>query len=831
MNDDVIKDFYVKPDLDTKTVELSFIAKPEFSHCRISVSRRDEECYESSQAIMPGTFNCLKFHLEDVFAWSPASPELYVLKFELLDYDNGESHEIRRDFGFCKLQTDDKWFYLNNDKFYPRAYIRGREAHEHPNLMGLPLEDFYRKNIKAAKDYGFNMVRFHSRIPDDTFLQAADELGIFVHVELRKYYGKYQKEGQMMSDEGEILDRNLWVDTIKQLRNHPCVFSYCMGNEIRNPGSNPFAQEIAELTRDLDPAKLFIDTCAHGEYDRDYVDFDVQHMSYYFPYGKNYDMFEHTYNWTIYGSCKGNTLEKEGDNYKLNRALHVDRPVIAHEICHYVAMRDLEALEEKFAEYCPDKTPWWLEELKKLVALKGMEEDYPRMLEASRDFQFICWKLGVEAVRRSSLLSGFHFLQLADTERYENCNGLLDCFDDKKGFSEEKFLRFNAETVLLADLPERTFFEGQDVSIPIFISHFGDVRSNTARLTFAVSDPRDKTVMLEDSMENMDISESGIYDLCRLDVCMPATEHARELYLTVKLEDGGRLIADNSWGVWLFADQPEVLEGLEAQLHLEKYRPLRRYPGLQHKKGARLLLADRFDDEVLEHLKQGKDVLMLYRVDETRARLNPDVDREEYCLPTTWDRFKGVIWDRGTNCGAFIRKNEALDKFPHGEFINLQFHRLIDDCDKVCLDDFPVDIAPVIQGVDKAARDRFDVYTYSLSELQPEWTLRKFAYLFELKVGEGRLLVTGFNFKGLEEHQPAVCGMFESLMDYVTSDNFKPEAEISPAEFEQYLRQKAEEPRVKERKMTQFWQLNNTPLESDKYWQNAERWIEGKSLE
>ena len=55
----------------------------------------------------------------------------------------------------------------------------------------------------------------------------------------------------------------------------------------------------------------------------------------------------------------------------------------------------------------------------------------------------------------------FHFLQLSDTERYENSNGILDCFDDSTGISEQEFLKFNSDTVLLADLPKRTFFEKQ----------------------------------------------------------------------------------------------------------------------------------------------------------------------------------------------------------------------------------------------------------------------------------------------------------------------------------------------------------------------------------
>lgn len=629
-----------------------------------------------------------------------------------------------------------------------------------------------------------------------------------------------------MSDEGELLDRNLWVDTIKKLRNHPCIFSYCMGNEIRNPGTNPFAKEIADVTRRLDPQKLFIDTCAHGEFDRNYTDFDVQHMSYYFPYGKDADMFENTYTWKVHGSCKGNTIEKEGRNYKITRALHVNRPVIAHEICHYTAMRDLDSLEKKFSEYCPEQTPWWLGELRKLIKHKRLEEDYPKLIEASRNFQFLCWKLAIEAARRSTLLAGYHFLQLADTERYENCNSPLDCFDDKKGLSEEKFRQFNGDTVLLADLPERTFFEGQEVTIPVYISHFGAARTNSAKLSFKLLDSHDNCIM-SDIMDTLDITEKGLYELCRLNLRMPATEQPLSLQLHLSIEDENQSVTNNAWDVWVFPDRPQILEGMEVCSQLQKYRPTKRYIGLEEKSDAQLMLADRFDDNVFNHLSEGKDVLMLYRIDETRARIKSESTPERYYLPTSWDRFKGVIWDRGTNCGAFIRKNHGLDFFPHDEFVNLQFHRLIDDCDKICLDDFPVEVKPIIQAIDKAARDRFDVYTYSLSELQPEWTMRKFAYLFELKVGEGRLLISAFNFTGIEQDHPAVCSMFESLMRYAKSREFAPDSKIGVEELKSYLERKGKEPRIKERKMTQFWQMNNMPLETDEYWDNAEKWIEG----
>ncbi|MFQ6048309.1 MAG: hypothetical protein ACE5K7_02980, partial [Phycisphaerae bacterium] len=183
------------------------------------------------------------------------------------------------------------------------------------------------------------------------------------------------------------------------------------------------------------------------------------------------------------------------------------------------------------------------------------------------------------------------------------------------------------------------------------------------------------------------------------------------------------------------------------------------------------------------------------------------------------------IWDRGHNQGGFIRPSAALGDFPHDGFIDFQFCNLIDDCDKIDLDDFPISVEPIIQGVDKASRDRFDVFTFKLRELQPGWTMRKFAYLFELAVGSGRLLVCGFNFTGLGRAIPEVCGLFEALVSYVRSDEFRPSWSISPERLADYLRTKASQPRIKERMMTQFWQLDAEPLESDRYWKQAEAYL------
>lgn len=830
----VLNDLFIIPGYDDARITVTFTA-PEGctqAHWRLldqgEVIREGDVKTTSAQAVR------FEASMENFKPWNVNTPNLYILELELAV--NGEDHRVAQEFGMRKMHITAEGLYVNNEKFYVKGYIRGRDAHDHPNLENLPLEEYYAKNIRMAKRYGFNFIRFHSRIPPEECFRVADRLGVFIHVEMRKYFGKYQKERSQM-DNPELLGEADWAEMLLKLRNHPSLMIYCMGNEIDHPGRNPRCKIFYDLTHKLDPTRFFLDTCSRGEFDRQSVDLDVQFMSYFYPFGRNYGMFEDTQNWLLCGSCTGLPLvaqdAKEDFTYKLMRRIPSSRPVLAHEICHYVGLHDLDSLDEKFARAGAEK-PWWIDELKKLVKIKNHEQTYPRLVEASRHFQFLSWKLALEAARRSSVVSGFHFLQFSDTDRYENANGVVDCFDDSKGVDEGEFLKFNGDTVVLADLPRRTFFEGEDIVIPVFLSHFSFEISGAADFAFTLEGEGPEAVRISGGLEKIDLNERGRREIVRLRLRLPEVETPQSLTLSFKLtaRDGSYTI-ENSWGVWVYPNRPGELPAMKTTLELDDVRLATRYPQIESsgtlEQPEKLIIAHRFSAPIFEHLRNGGDVLMLYRAAATRDRKTP-APKEEYYLPATWDRFKAVIWDRGTNCGAFMRESGVWDAFPHDGLMDLQFQGLVDDCDKIILDDFPCEVAPIMEGVDKAVRDRFDVYNFKLSELQPAYTMRKFGYIFELKVGKGRVFVTGLNFTGLNRDVPETCALFESILRYVTSDAFDPKAEISVESLEEYLLRKGKGPIVKERRMTQYWQLDAEPLESKKYWQDSLEYLDEEPL-
>ena len=819
---------FVRPDFDNSSITVSF-ARPQ-PCSRVDYRILEEGAVKASGGVdVDQTTDVVVFDqkLDDFKPWAVDHPFLYDLELTL---DGGEP--ITQKFAMTKVHIADRVIHFNNRPLYIRGFIRGRKGHEHANLLGCSATEFYEKNIRMAKAYGFNFVRFHTVLPPDEFFEAADRLGILCHIEIREGGGRQRREREStdFGDESDLIDEPGWEATVLKLRNHPCVLVYCMGNEISHPGNNERVKAIRDLTRELDPTRLFLDTCSRGEYDRDTVDLDVQHMSYFAPFGRNHDMFNDSIHLSIYGSIVGKAMTVQDDeddpSYVMQREVPLRFPLLAHEIGHYVALRDPYELDRKYKK-CAQEKPWWVDELIKMIRVKGHENQYPRMLEASARFQHMWLKQNFESVRRSPLLQGFHFLQLADCDDYENANGLLDCFDDPKHIAPETFAPFNGSTVLIADLPKRSLFEETELNIPVLVSHYSEENLNRGTLSWALAPSRGEGFSRSASMDELDLPFGGPRKLCRIKVNLPRVDAPQALEFSCTLGPReGQPKSSNQWNLWLFPNQPQRLAPRTATIALREVNLHRRYvqitPAGDLGHTEPLLICDHFNEEVMRHLEQGKDALILYRIAENRDKTAP---REAYYLPSTWDRFKPTIWDRGTQCGGFLREHPVLADFPHDGLFDWQFQPLIDDADKIVLDDFPVAVEPIVEGVDKAVRDRFDVGRFDLSEFQYAYTMRKFAYLFELRVGRGRLIVSGFNFKPIETHEPATCWLFECIMNYLQSEQFNPPAEISVDQFRGYLRDKGKSKRVKERMMTQYWQLDNAPLESMRYWKESEAWL------
>lgn len=779
-------------------------AKKPLSSVTLMVKKGGNVLFNHSYAVKPSAEFADDFHIESPDLWSISSPNLYDYSAEIV-YSDGENEIIQGKFAFREISKNEKNVLLNGKPVFIRGFIRGAKAHDHANLYGLSLKDFYLKNLREAKKFGFNFVRFHSVVPEEELFEAADEVGMLVHVELRPPHDIYNNLEEMVTTGKAIVPEEFIEETVNKCFNHPSLCVYCIGNEIKR-ASEEDIRKVREKIEELDGTRLFLDTCAWGKNNREGVDMDVQHLSYYFPYGRHAGMYDDTDNLLVVSSDEGTPLITNGENSTVTRSLYFKVPLIAHEVCHYTALRDFYALKRKF-EDAGVVAPWWVDEEIKMIRAKGYEDIFGEMYAASKKFQLECWKTAFEEMRSSRLLGGFHFLQFADTDAYENSNGVVDCFDEEDGVNPNDFLAFNGDRVLVAKLNERCFFAGSKITVPIYLSNLGEDDVSAADFAFEIS--AGEKIIARGEMKNVDVSRKGSYVICKINAALPEEIKNAQLTLSATLTAKGEVYSQNKWTVWAFEKTEKTT-----------------YADFTSFESESAVITDDFE-KALNALEKGKNVCLVYRSDLTRHRANMSGERPKYAFKASWNRFKPVIWDRGTNFGGLCNK-EILDKygFAGSEYYDFNYGIISEDCDKIVLDDFPVVPDVLVRGIDKSSRDRFDAYKdcYNLPELMYDRTLRDFGYLFSLKVGGAKLLVCGFNLTALDESEPSTVGMANFIKRYIASDDFSPKSEISLAELKAYAADCAKEP-IKERTMTQFWALDDAPVESPEFWRTAKEYL------
>ena len=102
----------------------------------------------------------------------------------------------------------------------------------------------------------------------------------------------------------------------------------------------------------------------------------------------------------------------------------------------------------------------------------------------------------------------------------------------------------------------------------------------------------------------------------------------------------------------------------------------------------------------------------------------------------------------------------ALACFPTEFHSNWQWWRLVKNARPVILDDARARYRPIVQVIDNFTRNH------------------KLALVFETRVGKGKLLVCSIDLLRLQDY-PEARQLYHSLLRYVASDAFAPEAALN----------------------------------------------------
>jgi beta-galactosidase len=734
--------------------------------------------------------------------WTPDTPVLYTL----------EADGCRLRFGYVDIRPDGAGLRVNGAPFYFRGYIRGITAHDHPNMTGGSKRDYFEKNIRQAKKYGFNLVRFHSTIPDPEYVELADELGLFIHMEIG-YRHEYGADG---SKKGIIIDEKRWRETILRFRNHPSVAIFCLGNEMHNSGRNPEAHRMYRLGRELAPDKLIVDNAGWGEFDRESADAFIQHIAYYFPHKKHAAMFGEDFCWRMNGSVAAVPLEAQSASrhgaVSVRRRLNPVRPVLAHECVHYIDIPDYAELNRRFDTFAARvgdaylktngiEKPRYLEALPKLIAEKGLESKMPDYIAASRHFKKLAVKTYLEQLRLASNFAGFEILQLSDCLKYENKNGVIDLFDDDKFIAADWMRQFNDDVVLLADMPKDAFRSGETFTVPIHLSNFAGAPLGRCRLTLRLDAGNGEAEQVYSGEQFLPVQ--GVAKLVDANFTLSA-DAATAFTLEGELDFAGRRVRNQ----WLFHVYPKPAMRrpgtISARPELETF--------LKSAAGAaapELALTDTLGGHVLDWLAAGKTVLLNYHRDRTG---------NTYYLQSTLDRFKPCIWDRGSHLGGVLDAAWLSKAMGVGRYFEKSFYHLVEGACKINLEHCPFPVDELVWGVDKPVRDRMKGLIRGVKDFIAADTLRNFSYLFSVRVGPGTLVACGFDFSAAES-EPAVAAALAAILDYAATA--RPKHSVTPDKLRVWLEESTAKGVVPEDVMNHFWEIDNKPVEDTLFWEEA----------
>ena len=192
-----------------------------------------------------------RFFVKNPKLWSPESPYLYNVCTRIKEgknsLDGGVTRIGIRSFEF--VGTDDAQgrqpgFYLNGKKYHQ---LVGANRHQDFAYVGNALPNSQQwRDAKRLRDAGFTIIRTAHYPQDPSFMDACDEMGLFVIVATPGW--QYWNKDKGWDEKVHENTRNI----IRRDRNHPSVLMWePILNETRYP--EDFALQALQITKDEYP--------------------------------------------------------------------------------------------------------------------------------------------------------------------------------------------------------------------------------------------------------------------------------------------------------------------------------------------------------------------------------------------------------------------------------------------------------------------------------------------------------------------------------------------------------------------------------------------------
>ncbi len=671
-----------------------------------------------------GTFGCT-VPVRDAQCWDEFAPHLYLAEAILESAANTHDRRTVR-FGFRTFGVQGTEFVINGKKTFLRGTL---ECCIFPKTGHPPTElNEWRRIIRMAKAHGLNNLRFHSWCPPEAAFDAADELGMYLHVECASWANASTTLG-----DGKPVDAWIYAEAARILRsygNHPSFVMLLYGNEPGGDRHREFLAKWVNHQKAADSRRLYSS-------------------------GAGWPMLpENEFHVTpdpriqAWGGGLKSRINAQPPETRTDYRQYVSSqpvPAVSHEIGQWCVYPNFDEI----AKYTGYLKPRNFEIFRDTLAAKGMAGQAAAFLYASGKLQALCYKEDIESALRTPGMGGFQLLDLHDFPGQGTALvGVLDPFWEEKGYiSPAEFSRFCGPTVPLARLGKRVFTQDEEAIIPFEVAHFGPEPLRDIWPVFKLVGDDGRTHLRGDGGRKDVPLGNGIRlgEMRAIFGDLPVPARYKLVLGIAQDAKGEQMLCENDWDLWVYPSQADasVPQGITVTRDL--------------------------NDGILETLKAGGKVVWLL----PPGRVAPDHKLGKIELGFS-SIFWNTAWTRrqaphtlGVLCDP---EHPLFEGFPTDSHSNWQWWYLITRAGPLILDDLPGTLRPVVQVID-------------------DWfTARKLGLVVEAKIGAGRLLVCSIDLEAPEAANPVVRQFRQSLLRYAAGDQFNPTTELTAEMARQWAR-------------------------------------------
>lgn len=198
--------------------------------------------------------------------WSPDSPFLYDLDYEILDCKDQPIDHVHSYVGMRKIHYEGNQLFLNNRPLFLRMVLD--QGYYPESQWTAPSDSALKNDILLAKAAGFNGARLHQKVFEERFHYWADKLGYLTCGEMNSWGLDYN----LPIATSVFLPE--WMEIVKRDRNHPSIIMWVPLNEQNNVDKYYFPRFSAQLydaTRLVDSTRPVLTNSGGTHYKTDIV--------------------------------------------------------------------------------------------------------------------------------------------------------------------------------------------------------------------------------------------------------------------------------------------------------------------------------------------------------------------------------------------------------------------------------------------------------------------------------------------------------------------------------------------------------------------------------